>query len=46
MVGSLKLVGDGRWTKRDLQQALEARDRNACGQVAPPCGLYLVKVDY
>jgi len=46
MVGSLKLVGDGRWTKRDLKQALEARDRNACGQVAPPCGLYLVKVDY
>jgi tRNA pseudouridine38-40 synthase len=46
MVGSLKLVGDGRWTKRDLKKALEARDRNACGQVAPPCGLYLVKVDY
>ena len=46
MVGSLKLVGDGKWTKRDLKQALEARDRNACGQVAPPCGLYLVKVDY
>jgi tRNA pseudouridine38-40 synthase len=46
MVGSLKLVGDGRWTERDLKQALEARDRNACGPVAPPCGLYLVKVDY
>jgi tRNA pseudouridine38-40 synthase len=46
MVGSLKLVGDGKWTERDLKQALEARDRNACGPVAPPCGLYLVKVDY
>jgi len=46
MVGSLKLVGEGRWTKRDLRQALEACDRNTCGPVAPPCGLYLVKVDY
>ena len=46
MVGSLKLVGEGGWTKRDLKQALEARDRNACGPVAPACGLYLVKVDY
>jgi tRNA pseudouridine38-40 synthase len=46
MVGSLKLVGQGGWTKRDLKQALEARDRNACGPVAPACGLYLVKVDY
>jgi len=42
----LKLVGQGGWTKRDLKQALEARDRNACGPVAPACGLYLVKVDY
>jgi tRNA pseudouridine38-40 synthase len=46
MVGSLKLVGEGRWAKCDLKQALEARDRNTCGPVAPPCGLYLVKVDY
>ena len=46
MVGSLKLVGEGRWGARDLRQALEARDRNACGPVAPPQGLYLVKVDY
>jgi tRNA pseudouridine38-40 synthase len=46
MVGSLKLVGEGRWTKHDLKHALEARDRNACGPVAPPYGLYLVRVDY
>ena len=46
MVGSLKLVGDGKWTASDLQQALDARDRAACGPVAPPHGLYLVKVDY
>jgi tRNA pseudouridine38-40 synthase len=46
MAGSLKLVGEGKWTKRDLAEALEARDRAACGPVAPACGLYLVKVDY
>ncbi len=46
MVGSLKLVGDGRWRARDLKAALEARDRSACGPVAPPQGLYLVKVEY
>ena len=46
MVGSLKLVGEARWAAHDLKQALEARDRNACGPAAPACGLYLVKVDY
>jgi tRNA pseudouridine38-40 synthase len=46
MVGSLKRVGDGKWTAEDLAKALAARDRSACGPVAPPCGLYLVKVDY
>jgi tRNA pseudouridine38-40 synthase len=46
MVGSLKLVGEGKWTARDLQAALAARDRAACGPVAAACGLYLVRVDY
>jgi tRNA pseudouridine38-40 synthase len=46
MVGSLKLVGEGKWTAADLEQALAARDRAACGPVAPACGLYLAKVDY
>src|SRR6516165_5645625 len=46
MVGSLVQVGDGRWSADDLAGALAARDRKACGPVAPPDGLYLVKVDY
>jgi tRNA pseudouridine38-40 synthase len=46
IVGSLKLVGDGKWSKRDLERALKAKDRTACGPVAPPDGLYLLKVDY
>lgn len=46
MVGSLRLVGDGRWTRDDLAHALEARERTACGPVAPASGLYLMAVDY
>ncbi len=46
MVGSLKRVGEGAWTAADLKAALEAKDRSACGQVAPPDGLFLVGVDY
>jgi len=46
MVGSLVLVGDGKWSAADLARALDARDRAACGPVAPPEGLYLVRVDY
>ncbi len=46
MVGSLVWVGEGRWSAGDLKRALEARDRAACGPVAPPDGLYLVKVEY
>lgn len=46
LVGTLKLVGDGKWTARDVADALEARDRARCGPVAPPDGLYLMRVDY
>ena len=46
MVGSLVLVGDGKWSGDDLADALAASDRTRCGQVAPPEGLYLVRVDY
>ncbi|HWY60722.1 MAG TPA: tRNA pseudouridine(38-40) synthase TruA [Rhizomicrobium sp.] len=44
--GSLKLVGEGKWRPRDLGLALAARDRAECGPVAPPDGLYLVRVEY
>ncbi|MDB5440592.1 MAG: tRNA pseudouridine synthase [Caulobacteraceae bacterium] len=46
MTGSLVEVGLGRWTADDLQAALEARDRSACGPVAPATGLYLTGVAY
>jgi tRNA pseudouridine38-40 synthase len=46
MVGSLVHVGEGKWNAGDLAAALAARDRTRCGQVAPPHGLYLVRVEY
>lgn len=46
MVGSLKLVGDGKWPIEAIGNALHARDRTRCGPVAPPTGLYLMQVDY
>jgi tRNA pseudouridine38-40 synthase len=46
MAGSLEHIGSGKWSAKDLREALEARERARCGQVAPPHGLYLVSVDY
>ena len=46
MVGSLKLVGEGKWLPRDFRAALDARNRARCGPLAPPDGLYLTRVDY
>jgi len=46
MTGTLAEVGIGRWTKDDVREALEARDRRACGPVAPAEGLYLTGVSY
>ncbi len=46
MVGSLRLVGEGKWRAQDLKRALDARDRARCGPVSPPDGLYLLRVDY
>ena len=46
IVGTLKLVGEGKWTPDDVAAALAARDRTRCGAMAPSAGLYLTKVDY
>ena len=46
LVGTLKLAGEGKWSARDVAAALAACDRARCGPVAPPEGLYLVRVDY
>lgn len=46
MTGTLVEVGLGRWSPDDVRAALRARDRPACGPVAPSDGLYLTGVDY
>jgi tRNA pseudouridine38-40 synthase len=46
IAGSLKHVGEGKWSAEDLRAALEARDRTACGVIAPAAGLYLMRVEY
>ncbi|RZW00179.1 MAG: tRNA pseudouridine(38-40) synthase TruA [Rhodobacteraceae bacterium] len=46
IVGSLELVGSGSWQPDDIDTALKARDRAACGPVAPPDGLFLMDVTY
>ncbi len=45
-VGTLERVGSGAWNPADVRDALEARDRAACGPVSPPQGLYLTGVGY
>lgn len=46
IVGTLSLVGLGKWTGQDVRNALEALDRKKGGPTAPADGLYLVRVDY
>lgn len=46
MVGSLKLVGEGKWSPDEFRAALDAADRRRCGAMAPASGLFFVKVDY
>ena len=46
MVGTLKLVGEGKWRPDDVTRALLARDRVAAGPTAPADGLTLTAVGY
>ncbi len=46
IVGTLRLVGEGKWSSADVEEALAARDRSRAGPTAPPDGLFLTRVDY
>ncbi|MCS6853404.1 MAG: tRNA pseudouridine(38-40) synthase TruA [Elioraea sp.] len=46
MVGTLKLVGEGRLSPGDIPRILAARDRSAAGPTAPAEGLTLTQVRY
>lgn len=46
IVGTLKLVGEEKWSNDDFYRALQAKDRRKAGPTAPAAGLYLSKVIY
>jgi tRNA pseudouridine38-40 synthase len=46
MVGTVKLVGEAKWTAADVARARDAADRTQGGPTAPPEGLYLTDVVY
>lgn len=46
LVGSMKMVGEGRWTVTDFSAALAKKDRSRAAQTAPPQGLCLTAVRY
>lgn len=46
LIGTLKLVGEGKWGPAQVATALAARDRRAAGPTAPPSGLALTRVTY
>ena len=46
MVGSLKYLGEGKWNLKDFKRAFKSKKRSMCAPTAPPCGLYLYKVNY
>jgi len=46
ITGTLERVGAGAWEPGRVARALAARDRAACGPVAPPQGLCLTHVSY
>lgn len=46
LVGTLKVVGEGRWSIEAFVDAFRACDRSRAAATAPPEGLYLLSVTY
>ncbi|MBN9542523.1 MAG: tRNA pseudouridine(38-40) synthase TruA [Alphaproteobacteria bacterium] len=46
IVGTLRKVGEGELTPKDVQNILDAKNRAAAEMTAPADGLFLCKVDY
>ena len=46
IIGTLERVGAGAWPPERVGEILAAKDRAACGPVAPPDGLSMIKVNY
>jgi tRNA pseudouridine38-40 synthase len=46
MVGTLLFVNEGKIKADELPNVINSMDRKRAGKTAPPCGLYLNKVNY
>jgi len=46
MMGCIIKVGIGSWSNNKISELIKAKDRSQCAKLAPPCGLYLTRVDY
>jgi len=46
IIGTLKMVGEGKVSINEFKGILEAKDRTKAGMTAPACGLYFMKVEY
>ncbi len=46
IVGCLEKVGSGMWAPQKIQEILLSKERGQCAALAPPGGLYLVKIQY
>ena len=46
IVGCLEKVGCGKWDPQKVQEVLLSKERSKCAALAPPCGLYLMKIEY
>jgi len=46
MVGSIKYLGDRKWSIVDFKKSFKSKNRLKCASPAPACGLYLTKIKY
>lgn len=46
IVGTLVLVGSGKWQVEDVLKVLIAKNRKSAGPTAPAHGLYFMKIEY
>jgi tRNA pseudouridine38-40 synthase len=46
MVGTLKMVGEGKISSEAIPHMLAARERSAAGETAPAYGLYFLRAEY
>ena len=46
IVGCLRMIGNKRWSEKDLLEFMEAKTTDQTRYTAPPHGLFLEKIEY